>query len=99
MSKTNLSLTETEHIAKLANLSLSGEEKQLFKEQLTEILDFVEKIAEVDTKTTEPLPNVVERKNVFREDKVLPSLTQVEALANARSTYKGYFRIKAVFDR
>ncbi|MCL5090996.1 MAG: Asp-tRNA(Asn)/Glu-tRNA(Gln) amidotransferase subunit GatC, partial [Patescibacteria group bacterium] len=82
--------------AKLAKLNLTEEEIIRFTSQLTEVLNFVEKINRVETKDTPPLFNVAGKQNIMREDVVRPSLTQEEALANAKETYKGYFKVKAV---
>lgn len=98
MNKTIISKEETEHIAKLANLKLGEKENELLSEQITEILDFVEKISDVKTDEVDPLANVVGIKNVFREDIVKPSLSQEEALSSAPRSYRGYFKVKAVFE-
>jgi len=97
-TKTTLTIEETEKIADLAKLPLLEKEKKLFCGQLTEILDFVESISEVNTEEVSPLSNVLGLKNVFREDEVKPSLSQTEALLNAPETKKGCFKVKAVFD-
>ncbi len=94
----NLTKEEVEHISKLANLALKDNEKDKFAKQLTEILDFVEKISKVETESVSPLFNVIGKRNVFREDKIKPSLTQEEALKNAESVYQDYFKVKAIFD-
>lgn len=94
----DLSKEEVEHIAKLANLSLSEEEKDKFASQLTEILNYVEKISSVNTNNERPLFNVLGLKNIFRDDEVRPSLLQEEALKNSRDIYKGYFKVKAIFE-
>jgi len=94
-----LTKEEIEHIAKLAYLDLPEEKKGLFKDQLTEILDFVEKLSSAKTENTLPLDSVVGIKNVFREDSVKPSLSQEEALKNSTSKHKGYFKVKAIFKK
>jgi aspartyl-tRNA(Asn)/glutamyl-tRNA(Gln) amidotransferase subunit C len=92
-----LSSEEVIHIAKLANLNLSEKDLKLFSDQLTEILLYVEKLNSVDTDKVEPLSNVIEKKNVFRQDEVKDSLTQEECLRNAPSTHNGYFKVKSIF--
>lgn len=94
----DLSKEEVEQIAKLANLSLNDEEKDKFASQLTEILNYVEKISSVSINNEQPLFNVLGERNVFREDEIRTSLTQEEALKNAKDVYKGYFKVKAIFD-
>lgn len=94
----SLTREETKHIAKLAKLDFSEEEIRNFSEQLSSILDFVQKLERVETSGAQPLFNVTGIKNVFREDKVTASLTQEEALRNAPSTHNGFFKVKAIFE-
>jgi len=96
---TKLTKAEVEHIGKLANLDLTKDESERFCKELSEILDFVGKLSSVDTTQVSPLNNVTGKKNIFREDEVKASLSQKQALANAPSVYKGYFKIKAIFER
>lgn len=93
-----LSKEEVLKIAKLANLELSEGDVEKFQEQLSKILNFVEKNSKVDVQEVRPLFNVTARENIFREDEVKPSLSQKEALANASASYNGYFKVKAVFE-
>ncbi|MDP2638215.1 MAG: Asp-tRNA(Asn)/Glu-tRNA(Gln) amidotransferase subunit GatC [Candidatus Levybacteria bacterium] len=86
------------HIAKLANLPLKPDEKEKFGKQLSETLTYVEKLNSIDTKGTEPTSQVTGLENVTREDEAKPSLTQEEALSNAKSHYNGLFKVKAVLD-
>ena len=96
---TKLTKTEVEHISKLANLDLTVDELTRLENDLNEILEFVGKLSSIDTTTITPLSNVTGRKNVFREDRIQPSLSQEEALANAPSAHKGYFKVKAIFEK
>ncbi len=84
------------HVAKLANLPLSKEEKEKFEKQLQETLEYVDQLQEIDTKGIEPTSNVTGLENVTREDEIKPSLSQDEALANAKSKQNGLFKVKAV---
>lgn len=86
------------HIAKLANLSLTTEEKVKFEKQLTETLKYIENLKEVDTKDVKPTDHVTNLENVTREDVVTPSLSQEQALSNAKDKYNGFFKVKAVLD-
>lgn len=98
MSNTKISKQETEHIAKLAKLTLSEEEVDKFSSQLGETIDYVEKLKELNTEHVFPTFQTTGLKNVFREDEAGSSLTQKQALKNAKKTHKGYFVTKAVFD-
>ena len=86
------------HIAKLANLSLSKGEQDKFGKQLSEILSYVEKLEEVDTKNIETTSQVTGLENVTREDKASPSLSQEEVLVNAKSKHNGFFKVKAILE-
>lgn len=86
------------HIAKLSNLDLTVEEIKKFCQQLSKIFVFVQEYSSLQTEKENSLFFVSQQKNVFREDEIKPSLTQDGALANAKSSYKGFFKIKAIFD-
>ena len=84
------------YVAKLANLPLSSEEKKKFEKQLEETIQYIDSLNEVDTKGIEPTSQVTGLENVTREDEVKPSLTQEEALSNAKSTHNGFFKVKGI---
>ncbi len=83
---------EVEHIAWLARIELSEEEKKLFALQLNTILDYFHIIEEINTEGVQPTLHVLNRVNVSREDVVKESLSAEVALANAPAKEKGYFR-------
>lgn len=64
----NLSLQETEHIAKLSKLDLSREEVRKFQKQLSSILGYIKLLDEVDTTKVEPTTQTTGLKNVYQED-------------------------------
>lgn len=84
------------HIAKLANLEIKEEEKEKFQKQLSSILQYVNKLKEVNAKDVEPTSQVTGLENVTREDKTISSLSQEEALSNSKSTHNGLFKVKAI---
>lgn len=86
------------HIAKLANLPLTDEEKSMFEPQLEETLAYFEHLKEVDTKNVKPTDHKTGLENVTREDKSEPSLTQKEALLNTTSKYNGFVKVPAIFE-
>lgn len=90
---------DVKKVARLANLPLTDEEEEKYSKQLSETLDYVNKLEEIDTTNVEPTSQVTGLENVTRDDEVLPSLSQEEALKNAKSTYKGYFKVKAILDQ
>ena len=97
-TKVRLSLEKVKHVAKLAGLGLAKDEEIRFQKQLSDILNFVDKLAEVDTRDVIPTSQVTGLENVFRDDIVTPSLSQNEVLANAPDKYKGYFKVKQVLE-
>jgi len=65
-----LTLEEVEHIAALARLELSEDERAAFQKQLSSILEYVEKLKAVDTEGVEPMSHSIEIGNVLRRDEV-----------------------------
>lgn len=94
-----LTPTQVAHVAKLANLQISEKELRKFTKQLQDILHQVDQLREVDTSGVEPTYQTLdETTNVWREDEVKPSLSQDEALSQAKRTHQGYFVTKGVFE-
>ncbi len=86
------------HVAKLANLTLTNNEEKKFEEQLSEVLDYVKKLDEVDTTGIESTSQVTGLENVMREDIADSSLPQVAALRNAKTVQNGFFQVKGILD-
>ncbi len=84
------------HIAKLANLPLTDEEKKKFEKQLEETISYIQNLNEVDATGIEPTSQVTGLENVTREDVVKPSLSQEDALKNSGSTHNGFFKVKGI---
>ncbi|EKD56356.1 MAG: aspartyl/glutamyl-tRNA amidotransferase subunit C [uncultured bacterium] len=104
MSK--LSKDQVDSIARLARIELSDEEKQLYSEQLSGILKFVEKLEEVKTDGIEETSQVTGLENVFRED-IADGQTQINAdkkvnreglLSNAPAQKDGYIKVKQILE-
>jgi len=92
MKKRRISKKEVEHIGWLARIELSEEEKVLFTEQFNEILDYFEKVDEVETEEVPPTYHVLDLVNVYREDEVLSSLSVEDALKNAPKKEKQFLK-------
>jgi len=92
MKKQHLSKKEVEHVAWLAHIELSEQEKELFTEQFNDILDYFKKIDEIDTEGVEPTYHVLDLNNVTRKDEILPSLSTEDALKNAPRKQKKFFK-------
>jgi len=87
-----------EHVARLSRLELTPEERELFREQLSRILEYFSKLNELDTSGVPPTSHVVPMSNVFREDVVTPSLEREEVLGEAPDQEEGYFKVPRVFE-
>lgn len=86
-----LTRADVEKVALLARLRLTEAELGTMTEQLTQIVGYVDQLAEVDTDGVEPMAHAVEVTNVFADDVVAPSLPREAALANApRQNGRGY---------
>ena len=92
MTGETISKKDVEHIASLARIELSEEEKDLFTEQFNRILDYFHKIDELDLEDVEPTYHVIELFNVFREDEVTEPLTQDMVLLNVQRRKDGYIK-------
>jgi aspartyl-tRNA(Asn)/glutamyl-tRNA(Gln) amidotransferase subunit C len=78
-----LSLEQVRHVAGLARLSLSSEEEERYREQLSAILDAVASLQELDTEGVEPTAWAATGEGLLRDDLVRPSLGAERAVANA----------------
>lgn len=91
-----VTIKDVEHIAELAKLSFSEEEKEMLTSQLNRILEYMEKLNTLDTEKIEPLSHVIELGNVFRTDEVKPGVSTEEALKNAPSKTERFFKVPKV---
>lgn len=90
--------TQVKHVAKLANLSLTEPQEEEYSEQLSKILDYIEKLNKVFTEGVKPTFNVLGLNTIERKDEPAVDLTQEEALSNAEKKENGFFITKGVFD-
>jgi len=88
----DLSEEEVEHIAWLAQIELTDEEKKLFTNQFNTIIDYFHIIDEADTKNVKPTFQILNLINVLREDIIEESMSTDSTLANAPRKEKGYFK-------
>lgn len=91
-----LTMKEVEHVALLARLSLSDDEKNRFGEQLSTILNYADTLNALDTDDVEPLTHILPAFNVFREDVVRPSMAREEMLANAPLAEEGQYKVPKI---
>jgi aspartyl-tRNA(Asn)/glutamyl-tRNA(Gln) amidotransferase subunit C len=93
-----LTIEEVRHVAELAKLRLTEAEIEQYAGQLSAILEYAERLQEVDTSSVPPTPYILPLTNVMSEDVPEPSLSNDEALANAPDRDNGFFRVRAVFE-
>jgi aspartyl-tRNA(Asn)/glutamyl-tRNA(Gln) amidotransferase subunit C len=94
----NISVADVEHVARLARLELSDEEKNLFASQMGAILGYVEKLKELNTEGILPTSHAVPMENAFREDAARPSIGIEKALANAPDRVESFYRVPKVIE-
>ena len=90
--------SQVKRIAKLARLEIAEGDEERFSEQLSGILDYIEKLNELDTESIEPLAHCLPIHNVLREDVAKDSLSVEEALGNAPERAEEYFRVPKILD-
>ncbi len=88
-----------DHIAHLARLKFEGDKKVAIKQDMENIISFMDKLADLPTDNVEPLIFMNESVNVLREDVPKITLSQAEALKNAPKKDSDYFRIPKVLDK
>ncbi len=89
---------EVDHVALLARLKFNEEEKERFTLQLNSILEYMGKLAELNTADVEPTYHAVAQANVFREDAATACLPQELTLSNAPDTEGGLFRVPKIIE-
>jgi aspartyl-tRNA(Asn)/glutamyl-tRNA(Gln) amidotransferase subunit C len=87
---------EARRIARLAHLDFSGAEHEELARQLSDILEYVERIASVDTAAVSPTSHIQESGEAFRDDVEAPSLPEPETLSNAPESDGGHFKVPRV---
>ena len=94
----SLSLQEVEHIAKLARLELTDEEKERYRVQLSAILEHVAQLQKLDTASIPPTTSIFGGDSPLRADQPRPGLSPETLLENAPEQEKGQFKIPPVFE-
>lgn len=93
-----LSREQVKHIATLARVGLTEEDIDRFAHQLSEILDYFERLRQVDTEGVPPTAHTLPLHNVMRDDEPAPAYPREEILANAPLREGDYFRVRAILD-
>ena len=91
-----ITIDQVRYIASLARLRFTEEEERIVAKQMSEILDYMAKLGELDTSDVSPMTHVLELSNVLREDEVQERISTGEALSNAPDADAEYFRVPKV---
>ena len=89
---------DVKYVAHLARLSLTPEEEQRIGAQLGQVLDYIEKLKEVDVSGVEPTAHAFPLINVTRRDEVRPSISNEDALRNAPAHATGLFMVPKIVE-
>ncbi len=95
----NINKEHIEHLANLARLGITEEEKEKYAEQISSVLDYFTELNELNTDNVEPLTHVFELENVVRPDKEVRTVEADKVLAEAPELEKKQVKVKAVFDK
>ena len=89
---------DDQHAARLARLALSDAEKGRLREQLSTILQYIDKLKGLDVEGVEPTAHAVPLVNVMREDEVEPGLPREAMMANAPDPTGEFFRVPRIIE-
>ncbi len=94
----SLDKKDVEKVARLARLEITDEEAEKYGAQLSNIINFVEQLSEVDTDNVEPLASVVDIQLRLREDEFTDGGVRDDVLANAPESLEGFFVVPKVVE-
>lgn len=94
----SLTRAEVQHIAELAKLRLTEAEETLYQEQLSDILDYMQRLNTLDTEAIPPTASVLPLRSVMRDDVARPSLPVDDILANAPARAGDAFEVRVILE-
>ncbi len=94
----SVSRDDVRHVAQLARLDFSAEEETQMADELSQILNYVDKLDELDTSGVPPMSHVLDVTNVFRADDVEERIDRAQALEPAPEADDEYFRVPKVIE-
>jgi aspartyl-tRNA(Asn)/glutamyl-tRNA(Gln) amidotransferase subunit C len=94
----SLTRTEVQYIAELAKLQLTEAEEALYQEQLSDILNYIQRLNTLDTGAIPPTATVLPLRSVMRDDVSRPSLPVDEVLANAPARAGDSFEVRVILE-
>ncbi len=87
-----------EKVASLSRIKLTVDEKNSFRKQLTDILDYMEKLNELNTDDVPLMAYATSLNNVFREDKIKSSSARQDILKLSPSNINGFFKVPKIIE-
>ncbi len=87
-----------EYVARLARIAITEAQKEYLTSQLSKILDYIDKLKQLDTADVEPLRGLYQQRNVWRADSAVAHPAREAILKNAPSSQDGYFKIPKVIE-
>lgn len=87
---------EVEHVALLARLTLTEGEKKIYEKELKDVINFIDKLEELEIDNIEPTTHVINMNNIFRKDIVQKSLPIEDVLKNAPDSEENYFIVPSI---
>ena len=99
MTKRFITSDEIKKLAALSKLSIANDEMEKYSQELSDILDYVSQLENVDTRNVEPLLNVLDQVNDSKPDEPQPSITQKLALKNAPKVSGEFFQVPEVIKK
>jgi len=98
VTQPKISLSQVEHVARLARLELSEADKERMRRELDGILSYIDTLRALQTDGVEPTSHAVPLTNVMREDEPRPSVPQTDMLANAPDPSGEFFRVPRIIE-
>ena len=98
MTQPKISLSQVEHVARLARLELAAPDKERMRRELDGILSYIDTLRALQTDGVEPTSHAVPLTNVMREDEPRPSVPQTDMLANAPDPSGEFFRVPRIIE-
>mgnify|MGYP001567069795 FL=1 len=93
-----ISKKDVQYVADLARIELTDKELDKFSKQLEKIMEYIDKLKQVDIKGVLPTSHVLNLKNVYREDKVKPSLNIEEFLKSVQHKEETFFKVPKIIE-
>ena len=98
MTQPKISLSQVEHVARLARLELAAADKERMRRELDGILSYIDTLQALQTDDVEPTSHAVPLTSVMREDEPRPSVPQADMLANAPDPSGEFFRVPRIIE-